>query len=77
MKLRCRALVLSTLVICVFLYTGCAPTNEEELKGKSEALGPQPGVPQMKTYAEATKYMQEQQAAKNKEAKQAAKKSKP
>jgi len=70
------ALALPALALGVLLCAGCGETNEEALKGKSEALGPQPGVPQMKTYAEASKYMTEQQAAKNAEAKKAAKKAK-
>jgi len=71
-----RALALPSLALGMFLFAGCGATNEEELKGKSEALGQQPDKPQMKSYAEAAKYMTEQQAAKNAAAKNAQKKPK-
>jgi hypothetical protein len=68
MKRRFRALALPAVAVCVFLCTGCGPTNEEGLKGESKVVPPAPGTPEITDYAGAAKYMQEQQAAKNKAA---------
>jgi hypothetical protein len=76
MKPGYRALALPALGLGVVLCVGCGATNEEELKGQSQAIGQQPGVPEIKSYSEASKYMSQQQAERNAAARAAQKKPK-
>jgi len=68
MKRRYLAMVLPAAALGIFLFAGCEKTNEENLKGESQVAPPKPGTEGLKTYADATKYMEEQQAAQNKAA---------
>jgi hypothetical protein len=68
MRLRYGAVALPLVALSALLLAGCSATNEENLGGQTSKVVPrQEGTPDIKTYAEAVKY-QEEQAAKNRAA---------
>jgi hypothetical protein len=74
MKLRYLAIVLAMLMIGVFAGTGCSTSNEENLTGSTPVVAKKEGAPNLQGYADAVKYTEEQQKARNAEAKAARKK---
>ncbi len=69
MKRRFTELTLTAVSTCVFLCTGCGPSNEAALKGESKVVATKPGMENVKSYGDLLKY-------KMKEAKQAKEKGK-
>jgi hypothetical protein len=72
MSFRIRAMALPSIALGLLVGFGCGPTNEEELKGKSEVVPHKEGTPDFKSYSEAMTH-QSQQYSKN-QGKAAAKK---
>jgi hypothetical protein len=66
-------MLMMVFVLGAFLSVGCSDANEEALSGPTPVAPPKPGVPQLKGYADAVKYTEEQQRAKAAEAKSAPK----
>ena len=60
MRIRYFAMVLATVMLGIFLGTGCSSSNEEAIKGPTPVVPQQAGAPVIKTYGEAVKYSEEQ-----------------
>lgn len=73
MRIRYLAMALTTVMLGVFLSSGCSTSNEEAI-GTTPVAPPKAGVPELKGYADAVKYTEEQNRAKNAAAKGASKK---
>jgi hypothetical protein len=74
MRIRYLAMVLATVMLGVFLSTGCSTSNEEAIKGPTPVVPQDPGAPVITTYGEAVKQSEAQAKAKAAEAKAARKK---
>jgi hypothetical protein len=73
MRIRYFAMVLTTFMLGIFLGTGCSTSNEGAI-GPTPVVPQKEGVPALSGYADAVKYMEQQQKAKSAEAKGAGKK---
>ena len=66
MKPRFTELKLAAVSTCVFLCTGCGPTNEGALKGESKVVATKPEMQNVKSYGDLVKYKMQEAKEKGK-----------
>jgi hypothetical protein len=66
MKRRFTELKLTAVSACVFLCTGCGPSNEAALKGESKVVETKPGMENVKDYGDLLKYKMQEAKEKGK-----------